>query len=346
MKFELVQQIPLTWVTKTNMNIDEHSNALLNRFFCTHRRNNAMQSIRVLTIVALVVFSSLFLVGPLSAQVSVVSIEPEQISKPFRFYAGYGHLFNTDLDNRGDFSRDGFRFLFNGEVELTPDLRLINIASYDFNHYDFSSSSRFQWNDIHFANYVPLFAWDADEQWTILAAPIVRLNMAGDAKVKDSIRGGGVVGFSYSSSPTLTLGLIIGALDQIEDDVQIVPIPLIRWQFADSWTFRTAVSQLGGQNGLGAEIAWRWTPKVELAGGAAFQRRRFRLNSNDQVGQETLIPIYGKLALDIHSQGKLELFVGVAAGGELRLENKNGNKIREEDYDATPMLGAQLDFVF
>ena len=346
MKFELVQQIPLTWVPKTNMNIDEHSNALLNRFFCTHRRNNAMQSIRVLTIVALVVFSSLFFVGPLSAQFSVVSIEPEQISKPFRFYAGYGHLFNTDLDNRGDFSRDGFRFLFNGEVELTPDLRLINIASYDFNHYDFSSSSRFQWNDIHFANYVPLFAWDADEQWTIMAAPIVRLNMAGDAKVKDSIRGGGVVGFSYRSSPTLTLGLIIGALDQIEDDWQVVPIPLIRWQFADSWTFRTAVTQLGGQNGLGAEIAWRWTPKVELTGGAAFQRRRFRLNTNEQVGQETLIPIYGKLALDIHSQGKLELFVGVAAGGELRLENKNGNKIREEDYDATPMLGAQLDFVF
>jgi hypothetical protein len=302
--------------------------------------------IRALTLTGITIFMSLFLVGPLSAQVSVVSIEPEQLSTPFRFYAGYGHLFNTDLDRKGDFSRDGFRFLFNGEVEFTPKLRLINIASYDFNHYDFSSSSRFQWKNVHFANYVPLFTWDADEQWTILAAPIVRLNMEGDAKVKDSIRGGGGVGFVYSSSPTLTLGLMIGALDQIEDDVQIVPIPIIRWQFADSWIFRTAVSQLGSQNGLGAEVAWQWTSKVELTGGAAFQRRRFRLDSNEQVGQETLIPIYGKLSLEIHPKGKIELFVGVAAGGELRLENKNGNKIREEDYDATPMLGASLDFVF
>jgi hypothetical protein len=36
----------------------------------------------------------------------------------------------------------------------------------------------------------------------------------------------------------------------------------------------------------------------------------------------------------------------VAAGGELRLENKNGNKIREKDYDTTPMVGVNLDFVF
>jgi hypothetical protein len=141
--------------------------------------------IRALTLTGITIFMSLFLVGPLSAQVSVVSIEPEQLSTPFRFYAGYGHLFNTDLDRKGDFSRDGFRFLFNGEVEFTPKLRLINIASYDFNHYDFSSSSRFQWKNVHFANYVPLFTWDADEQWTILAAPIVRLNMEGDAKVKE-----------------------------------------------------------------------------------------------------------------------------------------------------------------
>ena len=305
-----------------------------------------MQGIRIVTISAFIGFISFFFVGPLFAQVGVVGIEPEQISTPFRFYAGYGHLFKTDLDRRGDFSRDGYRFLFHGEVEFTPNFQLVNIASYDFNQYDFSSSSRFQWNDVHFANYTPLFKWKADEQWTILAAPIVRLNIEGDAKVKDSIRGGGAVGFIYSSGPTLTLGLLIGALDQIEDDVQIVPIPLIRWQFADSWTFRTAVSQLGGQNGLGAEVAWKWTPNVEVVGGAAFQRRRFRLNTNDQVGQETLIPIYGKLSFGIHPQGKLEIFAGVAAGGELRLENKNGNKIREEDYDPTPMLGVNLDFVF
>ena len=305
-----------------------------------------MVFIRVLTFIGFTVLMPLFLVGPLFAQVAVVDIEPEETGTTSRFYMGYGHLFKTDIDGSGNVSRDGFRLLFNDEISFTSDFTLTNIISYDFHHYDFSSSSRFQWDDIHFANYVPLFKWKANDQWSILAAPIVRLNIEGDAKLKDGVRGGGAVGFNYIHSPTLSLGLLIGALDQIEDDVQIVPIPVINWKFAEAWMLRAGVSNIGAQNGLGAEIGWQWMPKVELVGGVQFQRRRFRLNTNDQVGQETRIPVFGKLSFALAPRGKLELFAGVAAGGELRLENKHGEKIREKDYDATGMVGAQLNFVF
>lgn len=305
-----------------------------------------MVFIRVLTFIGFTVLMPLFLVGPLFAQFAVVDIEPEETGTTSRFYMGYGHLFKTDIDGSGNVSRDGFRLLFNDEISFTSDFTLTNIISYDFHHYDFSSSSRFQWDDIHFANYVPLFKWKANDQWSILAAPIVRLNIEGDAKLKDGVRGGGAVGFNYIHSPTLSLGLLIGALDQIEDDVQIVPIPVINWKFAEAWMLRAGVSNIGAQNGLGAEIGWQWMPKVELVGGVQFQRRRFRLNTNDQVGQETRIPVFGKLSFALAPRGKLELFAGVAAGGELRLENKHGKKIREKDYDATGMVGAQLNFVF
>ena len=305
-----------------------------------------MTYIRALTFTGFTLLISLFLVGQLFAQVAVVDIEPEETGTTSRLYMGYGHLFKTDIDGSGNVSRDGFRLLYNGEISFTSDFKLTNIVSYDFYHYDFSSSSRFQWNDIHFANYVPLFTWKANDQWSLLAAPIVRLNIEGDAKLKDGVRGGGIVGFYYIYSPTLSLGLAIGALDQIEDDVQIVPIPVINWKFADDWMLRTGVSNLGAQNGLGASIGWQWTPKVELVGGVQFQRRRFRLNTNDRVGQETRIPVYGKLSFAMTPRGKLELYTGVAAGGELRLETKHGKKIREKDYDVTAMVGAQLNFVF
>jgi len=305
-----------------------------------------MKSIRLTTAVAVIVLMSLFHIGPIFAQVAVVNIEPDDAPTLFKLSAGYGHLFKTDVDGGGNFSRDGFRFLFNGKINFSSDFKLVNIISYDFHHYDFSSSSRFQWNDIHFANYVPLFTWKVNQQWSILAAPIVRLNMAGDAKFKDGVTGGGAVGFNYISSPTLSLGLLIGVLDQIEDDALIAPIPVINWKFAEDWMLRTGISNLGSQNGLGAEISWQWTPNLQVAGGAQFQRRRFRLNTNDQVGQETRIPIYGKLSLAMKPQAKLELFAGVAAGGELRLETKTGKKIREKDYDATGMVGVQLKLVF
>ena len=76
-------------------------------------------------------------------------------------------------------------------LSLPISSRMISIED------DFSSSSRFQWMDIHFANSVPLFTWKANDQWSILAAPIVRLNTEGDAKLKDGVRGGGIVGFNY-----------------------------------------------------------------------------------------------------------------------------------------------------
>jgi hypothetical protein len=305
-----------------------------------------MAFIRVFTFIVFTVLVPLFLVGQLFAQIAVVDIDPEKTDATSRFYMGYGHLFKTDIDGSGDVSRDGFRLIFNDDISFTSDFTLTNIFSYDFHHYDFSSSSRFQWNDVHFVNYVPLFTWKANDQWSILAAPIVRLNIEGDAKMKDGVTGGGIVGFNYIYSPTLSLGLLIGALDQIEDDALIAPIPVINWKFAEAWMLRTGVSNLGAQNGLGAEIGWHWTPKVELAGGVQFQRRRFRLNTNEQVGQETRIPIYAKLSFAMTPRGKLELYTGVAAGGELRLENKHGKKIREKDYDATGMVGAQLNFVF
>ena len=45
-------------------------------------------------------------------------------------------------------------------------------------------------------------------------------------------------------------------------------------------------------------------------------------------------------------EGSLELFASIATGGELRLENKNGNKITEKDYESTPYVGGRLLFTF
>jgi len=170
--------------------------------------------------------------------------------------------------------------------------------------------------------------------------------MAGDAKIKDSVRGGGFVGFNYISSPDLSLGILAGVMDQIEDDAEFIAFPFINWKFADAWKVQTGVFNLGSQNGVGAEIGWHVTSKVELVGGAQFQRRRFRLNGNSQVGQDTRIPIYGKLSFAMSPQAKLDLFAGLAAGGELRLENKNGKKLQEKDYDSTPMLGLKFKYAF
>jgi len=42
----------------------------------------------------------------------------------------------------------------------------------------------------------------------------------------------------------------------------------------------------------------------------------------------------------------LELVGGVSVGGELRIENRDGHKIAELDYDPAPLVGLRAIFTF
>jgi hypothetical protein len=260
---------------------------------------------------------------------------------------GYGYLANTDLKNsNGDFHRNSFRAALNAEISFSDTFKLDNILAYENHNYSFSGNSPFQWDEIHRFLYAPLFKWQTSEKWTLLAAPVVQWMGESGADVSKSFTGGGLVGFNYVASPTLSVGLLIGALSQIEDKAIVAPIPVINWKLAESWTLRTGIIQLGPTPGLGGELGWKVAETVELAGGLQFQRRRYRLEKNDAVGEETLVPVYGKVTWWMFPQGSVELFGSVATNGNIRLENKNGNKITDKDYDNTAFFGGRLHFIF
>jgi len=276
------------------------------------------------------------LVGMGFAQVAVIEADPTPRTKPFDLKFGYGYLANTDIKKSGgDFQRNGFRAGLNAEIDFGDGFKLDNVMVYVHQNYTFSGNSAFQWEGTHRFVYAPLFKWQASESWTVLAAPVVQWIGESGANIGDAFTGGGLVGFNYQASPDLSLGLLIGALSQIEDDALIAPIPTV-----------AGVNRLGPTVGVGGELAWKFAKTVELAGGIQFQRRRFRLDKNNRVAEESLVPIYGKVTWALFPQGNVEFFGSVATNGNLRLENKNGNKISDKDYESTAFFGTRLHFVF
>lgn len=291
--------------------------------------------------------STLGLAGIGFAQVAVIEADPTPQTKPFDLKFGYGYQANTDVKkSSGDFQRNSFRAGLNTEIDLGDGFKLNNILAYEYHNYTFSGSSAFQWESINRFVYAPLFRWEASESWTVLAAPVVQWTGESGADIKDAFTGGALVGFNYQASPDLSLGLLVGALSQIEDDAIIVPIPTVNWRFAKKWILRAGLNRLGPTVGVGGELAWKFAKTVELAGGIQFQRRRFRLDKNDRVGEETLAPIYGKVTWSMSPQTNVEFFGSVVTNGNLRLENKNGNKISDKDYESTAFFGGRLHFVF
>ncbi|MDH5297034.1 MAG: hypothetical protein OEW26_07890 [Nitrospirota bacterium] len=284
---------------------------------------------------------------PATAQVEVVPVEPKPQPKPFDLKFGYGYQANTDLKkSSGDFHRNAWMGNLDAQINFSENFKLGNYLRYEHHNFNFSNSSPFQWGNVHRFLYAPVFQWSADERWTIMGAPVLQWFGESGAKLSDSFTGGGLVGFNYKASPTLSLGLLIGAMSQIEDKAILAPIPQVQWQFIENWTLRTGLTQLGPLIGLGGEVGWKLAKTVELAAGLQYQRRRFRIDKGNAVGEETLAPVFGKVTWWMFPQGSLELFASVATNGNLRLENKNGNKITDKDYDNTAYFGGQLHFIF
>jgi hypothetical protein len=129
-----------------------------------------------------------------------------------------------------------------------------------------------------------------------------------------------------------------------------VPIPTVRWTFADDFTFRLGISQLGGRNGLGPDLTWRINEQVDLGFGAQYQRRRFRLDDHGTnkkgVGEETSAPIFFKIGFHPVPEATLELFTGVAVAGEVQIQDKDGGQRFDRGYDPAALLGLRGEYRF
>ena len=296
--------------------------------------------------IGIVIIGLIFVITTANAQVAVVEVNPKPTTKPVDLNVGLGHLNETDLKKSGgDYSRFSLRAGLNAEYPLADTWKLEHIFGYEWHNYDFSNSSPFQWNNIHRFAYAPLFKWQANQEWTVLAAPFLQWVGESGADITDAFSGGGLVGANWVSSPDLSVGLLFGIISQIEDDPLIAPIPLVNWRFAPKWVLRVGPNYLGPTVGLGGEVGWEYAKTFELVTGIQFQRRRFRLDRADQVGQETVLPLFVKWNWML-PLGRIEFFGSLATNGNLRLENKNGNKITDKDYESAFFWGGKVHFFF
>jgi hypothetical protein len=290
--------------------------------------------------------------GPAPAQVvDVDAVTPDPSRRPFVFQTGYDHVFRTDLDGPGSVSLDSFQAGIGGRFELTDELSIQTRFQYSLDAYDISDSALpLDWETIHQYTLVGLVDWELDEKWSVLGGPILRLAGEGSAAFDDGFTGGALVGFNYRPNSDLSVGLALGVVSQIEDDAGVVPIPMLRWHFAEPFTVSVGVSPLGGRLGVGPELTWHVAEELDLGFGAQYQRRRFRLDDHgfnqEGVGEDTSLPVYVRMTLQPVEAAALELFAGVVAGGELRVEDRGGHQGYDQDYDATPSLGLRVHYRF
>ncbi|MGH0030516.1 MAG: hypothetical protein ACQGVC_12045 [Myxococcota bacterium] len=256
----------------------------------------------------------------------------------------------TDLKdlNSGEFNF----WLWNlgGDVsgEVADDVRLGFDADYTVIGYDFDDIATGEpWETVHVVRLTPTFEISVTDEWSIVTGPFIEFSGEDDADFGDTISGGGLFGVGYRMSDDLSLGLGLVVRSEIEDDVYVQPWVRASWDATDDLNVSLGTgSRRGGQ----LRVGYTFLDDFEAAFSGGFRRERFRLDDSgptrDGVGQEEAIVGSLNLVWNFFENASAEVYVGLTADGEFRLENSRGHKIIDSDYDDAAMGGFRFRYDF
>jgi hypothetical protein len=315
------------------------------------------------------VLTSLVLAPASYAQVDIQVPKTDEGEIKTRVWAGYEHMFTTDINNGGNIQRDSLLIGLSHEFELGESTALVTNLTYQLDSYDWSKGAKnggkndragggFRWGEIHTPQLVALLNFEVSDNWSLIGAGLVKMSAESGANFDDAVTYAGGAGFMWTAEDKkLALGLLGAIVTEIEDDSTFAVLPLVTWKFADDWMFELNTRQTGAI-GYGPELIWTPGDSVELALGASYQQRRFRLDNHttkntggntrvkNGVGKDTSVPVYARLGFIPAENIVLDLYAGAYATGRVRVAKKGGGKLRNADYDATPIVGAKFEYKF
>ncbi len=256
--------------------------------------------------------------------------------------AGYLHQQETDLDDGGAFSVDRANIAVGAKYSLGRGDSVGIGLEYGYHDYSFDGMKIEPWGKIHALTLSAPIRRSLNSQWSLFALPSVRANYEDGASISDAVTGGLLAGASYKLSERLYIGPGFGISSELEDDLNLFPILLIRWQINDELMLKTGRG-MGASQGPGLVLDWQASEKWKLSLGARYEKLRFRLSDRnfipDGVGEDSGVPVYLGASYKFSDTAELSLYMGMKFAGSLELEDSSGDSLYDTDYDTAPFFG-------
>lgn len=332
---------------------------------------------------ALALFGAIFCLLASAGQASAQAIDipaimnPDLNAPPTIATFQYGHQFKTDVDDNSEMSRNNAFLSLSQRIKVADKTSVFLLGSYTLQAYNFSGGTNvdpsggppperlqdqkyYQWDDVHRGVIAALVGHDVNDRWRLIGGALVRSWGEGGANFGDTITGGIIAGFDYHPNEDFSIGLILGAFSALEDHVGILPVPTLKWQFAENWKWTVGLTTVLDP-GVGSELEFTINDEFSIGAGFTYQTRRFRLGDGNRagnnpsrpgrddeggVGQETELPVFVQIRWRPIPAASIDLLGGVALAGHLRVEDNDGDRIADDDYDAAPFVGLKGQVFF
>jgi len=217
---------------------------------------------------------------------------------------------------------------------------------YSYDGYSFSQgdgiASFNPWEDIHsFSLGVPMRK-GFGEEWSAFLIPSLRSSGESGATFDETITGGVLTGFAYRFSDRLTIGPGVGVVSQLEESATVFPVIIIDWKITDRLSLETGRG-LGATLGPGLTLNYQANRLWNFAIGGRYEKLRFRLDHDgtvpDGIGEDKSFPLFASCTYSFDPKTQVSLVGGIELGGELVVEDEEGNRITKESYDPGGFLG-------
>ena len=255
---------------------------------------------------------------------------------------------SSGLDGGGSFRARGAIVRAGAAGPIGGGNRAGLTLSYDHTDYDFSPPTAFgavaPWGDVRRIGIsAPVILRGATE-WSYLVTPSVDYVMEDDAKSSEAVIYGAVLGAAKRFGPDQMLGLGIGAFDRLEE-LRVFPFILVDWRLTDRLRLANPL-EAGPTGGAGLELSYQAGADWMLGGGAAYRSIRFRLDETgpfpNGIGEQRGIAGFVHAGRPLGGGFRFDLYAGAIFGGELRVENANGDKLISRDFDPAPFVGVAI----
>ena len=277
------------------------------------------------------------LIGTAPAAAQQPSWAPFVAATPF--YEG-----DSDLDGGGEFGLSGVQLRLGTAGPVGTGFRAGVTLNYDYYDSSFSNPTAFgattPWGNVYrYGVSVPL-AWALNQEWSLAVAPSVDWFRESGANSSDSLTWGAALSAVRVDPAGNRIGLGVAVFDAIED-TKVFPVIVVDWRLGDRWRLINPLPA-GPTGPAGLELDYQFNGGWSLGVGAAYRSLRFRLSDSGPVsrgiGEINGVPIFARATYDLAKQLTLHLYAGAITGGELRVEDRNGNLLRKDDFDTGPFV--------
>lgn len=258
------------------------------------------------------------------------------------------YQFAGDLDSGGDAGYAGVLTSVGRTWTLDARSTLRLGLSFDYEDWHFSDMAAFggmePWGSLYRVGVSVPYSYTTGNGWRLSFSPTLEYSGESGAELSDALEYGALVSAARRLSPDLTLGLGVGVYARIEQ-TRAFPFLIVDWRITDRLRLTNPLPA-GPAGPAGLEISYALDSAWELGIAAAFRSFRFRLDENgpvpNGVGENAYLPVVARIGYRISDALTFNLYAGAALAGNLRVEDRNGNGIYDEDRDPAGLVGLSV----